>query len=419
MTAFTIHHGDCFDILKTLPDNSVDSIVTDPPYGIRFMGKAWDGADIEKKVATRRSFKSHDPSATGAGAHNSIASEAGKYDFSAKGLLAFQLWTMEWAQEVLRVLKPGGHLIAFAAPRSFHRLVSGLEDAGFEIRDHMQWIFGSGFPKSHNLGGKWEGWGTNLKPAFEPICLARKPFDSTVAENVILHGTGALNINDCRIPTEDCLNGGAYSSNRKPSVSQWGGTINKSTGQDFIQPVGRWPANVMHDGSEEVLAAFPDTPGQQGDLKNQINQRKTKTCYGNMAPALAHFARLDSSSSAARFFYCAKASPAERHAGLGNVPAQFKHGSTLRDAENLVDRKGNHHPTVKPIALMRYLVRLITPKGGNVLDLFCGSGSTGVAAIHEGMEFIGIEREEDYVQIAQARCKHAYQGQQDLFGGAA
>lgn len=426
MTTFTIHHGDCFAVLKTLPDNSVDSIVTDPPYGIRFMGKAWDGADIEKKVATRRSFKSQNPSATGAGAHNSIASEAGKYDFSAKGLLAFQLWTMEWAKEVLRVLKPGGHLLAFAAPRSFHRLVSGLEDAGFEIRDHLQWIFGSGFPKSRNLGGKWEGWGTNLKPAFEPICLARKPLDTSVAENVLMHGTGAINIDACRVPidalADACqlrdIHAGIRSSN-----SNWGMTKNTEHTSPAVREEGRWPSNVLHDGSEEVLACFPTTRSGASNTCNLSGADKlgnTGAAYGRESrPAGTEMIAYGDQGSAARFFYCAKASSAERHAGLGHVPAQFKHGSTLRDAENLTDRKGNHHPTVKPLALMRYLIRLVTPPGATVLDPFCGSGSTGVAAIQEGMVFIGIEREADYIEIAKTRCQHAYQGQQDLFGGAA
>uniref|UniRef100_UPI0013CDFDEC DNA methyltransferase n=1 Tax=Pseudomonas aeruginosa TaxID=287 RepID=UPI0013CDFDEC len=197
---YTLHLGDCLLVLKTFPDNSFDSVVTDPPYGIRFMGKAWDGADIEARAARRAEMPSHAPDAGPNGGHRSVAAEAGKYDLTPKGMLAFQAFTLEWAADCLRVLKPGGHLLSFASPRTYHHMAVGIEMAGFEIRDQIMWVFGSGFPKSHNLSGEYEGWGTALKPGHEPICMARKPLAGTVARNVLAHGTGALNIDRCRIP---------------------------------------------------------------------------------------------------------------------------------------------------------------------------------------------------------------------------
>lgn len=186
-----IHVGDCLEVMRTLAPDSVDSIVTDPPYGIRFMGKAWDSADIEARTANRRSMASTDPSSSRNGAHGNAAIQAGTYDLTPKGMLAFQQFSADWAREALRVLKPGGHLVSFASPRTYHRMVCGIEEAGFEIRDCLQWLFGSGFPKSKNLAGDWEGWGTALKPAHEPIVLARKPLSAaSVAANVAEFGTG-------------------------------------------------------------------------------------------------------------------------------------------------------------------------------------------------------------------------------------
>lgn len=285
-------HSDCLEALKNLPDNSVDSVVTDPPYGLSFMGKKWD------------------------------------YDVPSEEI---------WA-ECLRVLKPGGHLLAFAGTRTQHRMAVRIEDAGFEIRDMIAWVYGSGFPKSHNLKDQWQGWGTALKPALEPITVARKPLIGTVAENVLAHGTGALNIDGCRVPTDDDLNGGAYSNGKKDLSKATSYATGVNAGE-FVQPPGRWPANLIHDGSEEVLALA----GEQ-----------------------------------ARFFYCPKASKKDRD-------------------------DGNTHPTVKPTDLMRYLCRLVTPPNGTVLDPFMGSGSTGKAAMLEGFNFIGIEREAEYIEIAKAR----------------
>jgi len=374
---YQIIHSDCLDALKVMPDNSIDSIVTDPPYGLKFMGKKWD-CDVP----------------------------------------TIEIWI-----ECLRVLKPGGHLLAFAGTRTQHRMAVRIEDAGFEIRDMIAWVYGSGFPKSKNLSEDWQGWGTALKPSIEPITVARKPFNCSIVENVNLHRTGALNIDGCRVSTEDQIpstlhnniKGGSYNSN----------TADKERTTAYEQNVlGRWPANLIHDGSEEVLNAFPDAQGaicKVSSTAPTANGFSGSVNYSGMIKRADSLdIRIESDKSAARFFYCAKASRLDRNDGLPDPGTQFKHGSTLRDAENLgSDRKGNHHPTVKPTELMRYLVRLVTPPNGTVLDPFLGSGSTGKAAILEDFNFIGIERELEYVEIAIERCKFAYHKQPDLFGGAA
>ncbi|MEL4885700.1 site-specific DNA-methyltransferase [Pectobacterium betavasculorum] len=446
MTTVKLHHGDCLYVLRGMPDNSVDSIVTDPPYGLRFMSKKWD------------------------------------YDVPD-----VEIWA-----ECLRVLKPGGHLLAFAGTRTQHRMAVRIEDAGFEIRDMIAWVYGSGFPKSTDIAKsidagrgassreftdwlrstgitraqidaatqssmsshwlsagsqsavptpekfnllrpmlppvpeqiehiiarrnnltnerlvvglgyrirrestvqiagcsdgecaitnsftdearEWEGWGTALKPALEPITVARKPFKGTVAANVLVHGTGALNIDACRIATDENLNGGAYAKNGRQSISdslrQCGGmnVIGASAGE-YVQPEGRWPANLIHDGSDEVVQQFP--------------------------------------KSSSRFFYAAKASRSDRDSGLGDFHSQFSGVGAPRDNGRSPAARKNNHPTVKPTDLMRYLCRLVTPPGGVVLDPFMGSGSTGKAAVMEGFNFIGIEREAEYIEIARARIADA------------
>ncbi|WP_287873664.1 site-specific DNA-methyltransferase [Microcystis sp. M034S1] len=309
-------HSDCLEALKNLPDNSVDSVVTDPPYGLSFMGKKWD------------------------------------YDVPS-----VEVWA-----ECLRVLKPGGHLLAFAGTRTQHRMAVRIEDVGFEIRDMIAWVYGSGFPKSHNLKDDWKGWGTALKPALEPITVARKPLCGTVAENVLKHGTGALNIDGCRVgrDADDVSGWSQTGSKASENRAMSGGNYARDAKPDAE---GRWPANLIHDGGEFL--------GEQ-----------------------------------ARFFYCAKASKRDRDEGLDafKPKARPTMGSGIGgQPDQAKPNNRNVHPTVKPTDLMRYLCRLVTPPGGTVLDPFMGSGSTGKAAMLEGFNFIGIEREAEYIEIAKAR----------------
>lgn len=351
--------GDCRDVMSTLEGNSVDAIVTDPPYGLSFMGKDWD-----------------------------------------HGVPGVPFWL-----EAMRVLKPGGHLLAFGGSRTYHRLVCAIEDAGFEIRDQIMWLYGSGFPKSKNLDGDWQGWGTALKPAHEPICVARKPLDGTVAANVLKWGTGAINVDGCRVGTESTVtvrngNSGAH--------GRYGKDNRVFTREN---PPGRWPANVIHDGSDEVLVGFPEAPGQIATAKtdgswsdNAIYGAMKNVCRSSPQP------RSETTKSAARFFYCAKASRKDRDEGLENItPTRVRtledNGSTLKtgSGNERTTARANTHPTVKPTDLMRHLCRLVTTPGGLVLDPFCGSGSTGKAAVLEGFRFLGIELSEEYAEIARAR----------------
>ncbi len=342
-----------------MPDNSVDSIVTDPPYGLSFMGKKWD------------------------------------YDVPS-----VEIWT-----ECLRVLKPGGHLLAFAGTRTQHRMAVRIEDAGFEIRDMIAWVYGSGFPKSHN--GEWGG--TALKPALEPITVARKPLAGTVEANWRQHGTGALNIDGCRV------------AGWKPQVTQ--GINSNATSFNVAKERrisgdsndGRWPANLIHDGSDEVLAAFPQAPGQLAKASTSDTQRAGQNTYGVMARGSNGQEPRQDRGSAARFFYCAKASKRDRDEGLdsfahatpGDMTGGRAEGSAgLNNPRAGAGRTGggkNTHPTVKPTDLMAYLCRLVTPPGGVVLDPFMGSGSTGKAAMREGFRFIGCEMSPEYMTIARAR----------------
>lgn len=393
---FRIHVGDCRDVLAAMPDASVDSIVTDPPYELGFMGKSWD-----------RSGVAFDP----------------------------DTW-----RAVLRVLKPGGHLLAFGGTRTFHRLACAIEDAGFELRDSVlnlhgggdcpwlaAWGFGSGFPKSHN--GSWGG--TALKPAFEPIVMARKPLIGTVEQNWREHGTGALNIDACRVDSDGArplVVGDRRDGNR---VYRDGLQGSKAIGETTL---GRWPANLTHDGSDEVLAAFPHAPGQIADASSSSSSRKTQNVYGAMKRGngregepsqdsdnvgavgfrMKPGARRGDNGSAARFFYCAKASRTDRNEGLDGMPETRRSdadGMLMSDPR--MDRpqqrraSANHHPTVKPTDLMRYLCRLVTPPGGIVFDPFLGSGSTGKAAVLEDFRFVGVEQSAEYADIAERRIAHA------------
>jgi DNA modification methylase len=421
-----ILQGDCIELMARLTENSVDSIVTDPPYGIGFMGKAWDHADIVQCAARRAGF-AQPPDKNGdkrKAPRRALAEEAGAYDLSPRGMRAFHEFSRAWGEQALRLLKPGGWLLSFASTRTYHRMVCGLEEAGFEIRDQIGWLFGSGFPKSRN--GDWGG--TALKPAWEPVVLARKPLAGTVEKNWREHGTGALNIDACRVDGPGGVERAGEESQDRRYTDRGATSFAATPGPRGGDPLGRWPANVIHDGSEEVLAAFPDAPGQQAPARAD-GTRASNAVYGSLRNITTHPAPRDDGGSAARFFYCAKASRADRNAGLENPGPQFKHGATLRDIEN-AERDGNIHPTVKPTALMRYLVRLVTPAGGLVLDPFAGSGSTGRAAVLEGMCFIGMDNDtkHGYVEIARARiaaaeqeraeeqaAEHAASAQIDLF----
>lgn len=358
-----IHNSNCLDVMRGMDANSIDAIVTDPPYGLRFMGKKWD------------------------------------YDVPS-----LDVW-----KEALRVAKPGAHLLCFGGSRTYHRMTCAIEDAGWDIRDCIMWVYGSGFPKSmdvskaidkkmgakrevvghsdngsgpwniklknHGKGdtgigmmdgsGKsfditapateaakqWNGYGTSLKPAFEPVIVARKPLDGTVADTVLKWGTGAINIDGCRVPTEENITNHSRSEEAGKSKGIYGSSHAQDTHKTHGQALGRFPANLVHDGSEEVLACFPDAGGSD-------------------------------KGSAARFFYCAKASRSERG-------------------------EGNGHPTVKPLALMKYLVTLVAPPNAVVLDSYMGSGTTGVAALQLGRKFVGIERDSEYFRIAKARMEGA------------
>lgn len=359
---FVVHHTDCLVYLKSVSDNTFDSIVTDPPYGLNFMSKKWD-----------------------------------------KALPNAEIW-----KECLRVLKPGGHMVVFGAPRLYHRLTCQIEDAGFEVRDCLMWVFGSGFPKSLDVSkaiasgtgrpedirrmqmgdgyvpsgrgrsnydhgaasvmngliapppaSSWSGWGTALKPAYEPILLVRKPLMGTVASNVLKYGTGAINIDGCRVETTDNLSS------------------------------GRWPANIILD--EEAGTILDAQTGTLTSGKPGVRRKPHSTTA--MAGLLGRTGKQEigfgDTGGASRFFYCAKTSKSEREAGLNGAK----------------DERQNNHPTVKPISLMKWLVKLITPPGGTVLDPFTGSGSTGCAAVKEGFDFVGCELEEEYVNIARKRIE--------------
>jgi len=419
--------GNNMDLLKTLPDNSVDSVVTDPPYGLSFMNKKWD------------------------------------YDVPS-----VELW-----KEVYRVLKHGGHVLSFGGTRTYHRMVVNMEDAGFEIRDQIMWLYGSGFPKSLNIGkaidkiegnerqvvgqissqditsgglvgkkysrhtldvtkgnNQWEGWGTALKPANEPICLARKPLsEKSIAENVLKWGTGGINIDGCRVGSE--IIKGQKAGQGFNNVKGFGKNTkigdemaNEYIGEDVN---GRFPANVIHDGSDEVIECFPDNKGAFSPVKSG-QKGFGGEIYGKYAQAGDDGKTFynDGLGSASRFFYCAKASKSDREEGLigfHKKPSKKFDGGIFYSGYTIAnDRTSlNFHPTVKPTELMRYLCRLITPPNGIVLDPFMGSGSTGKGAILEGFDFIGMELDAEYVEIAKARIAHAekeYQqnkSQQKLF----
>jgi len=409
-------HGDCLEQMKTLDDNSVDSIVSDPPYGISFMAKKWD------------------------------------YDVPS-----VEVW-----REAMRVLKPGGHALIACGTRTQHRMVVNIEDAGFEIRDVVSWIYGSGFPKSLNISkaldkaagaerevvGKrvrmgdsksyssdntkslkctsedvgditapatesakqWDGWGTALKPACEFFTLCRKPLsEKTIAANVLKWGTGGINIDGCRVGTSGATKK-VNTEECRESLGKYGDGLNGGTVSKL--DAGRFPANLIHDGSQEVLELFPET--KTGSIKPHKNEGSSFQASKEITGS-----HKGDSGSAARFFYCPKASKKDRNEGCEELEDKVLAMSNQAKAElargnmhdgasgvNTAKVRKNNHPTVKPTALMAYLCRLITPTGGVVLDPYMGSGSTGKAAVQEGFSFVGCELDKDYFDIATARVNN-------------
>lgn len=543
MSNYELHRGDCLEVLRTMPDNSIDAIVTDPPYGL---SKEPDMAEVLKHWLAGDDYV-----------------HKGK-GFMGKSWDSFVPGPAVW-RECLRVLKPGGHLVSFFGTRTYDMGVLAIRLAGFEVRDQLAWVYGSGFPKSQNvskaidkMGGqpwagfaamldkvikdagfnytsldralgipsaglhscywvrmdergglpprryyeklkvllnppteftdlydkaerevlaiekrknapsgivsagresveiereitapateaaqRWEGWGTALKPAQEPIVLARKPLIGTVAANVLEHGTGALNIDGCRVPTEEGGRPKREVAAMREDVEYGGnalagrvdGSLQSSKAVGSTDQ-GRWPANLAHDGSDEVLAAFPDAPGQQRSVGPEHGEKPSVNVYGDYGARDTFNPRGDK-GSAARFFYCAKASKRDRNEGCEHLQeGRYSHDGRQTPIDNAYQRNSsnssNSHPTVKPTDLMRWLVRLVTPPGGIVLDPYTGSGSTGKAAILEGFDFVGIERDADesgeslgYIDIARARIEWAVAAdaatgespQADMFAG--
>ena len=381
----TILRGDVREIALGLAAESFDGCLCDPPYGLSFMGKKWD------------------------------------YDVPS----------VETWEAVLGALKPGAHLLAFAGTRTQHRMAVRIEDAGFEIRDMIAWVYGSGFPKSHNLKGEFDGYGTALKPALEPITVARKPLRGTVAANVLAFGTGALNVDGCRVGTEKNVPASPRGGQDR-IYGSYGAQDGTESGHD--PNLGRWPANLIHDGSDEVLAGFPETNGSAaGSFQREKTSRGLKGGgFGQERAEMRGRTELQKpgypgAGSAARFFYCAKASRSEREAGLDGFGFKEKPGAFDDDAYEWKGKGGhvkasparNHHPTVKPIALDEYLARLILPPKRDtprrLLVPFSGSGSEIIGALLAGWdEVVGIELSPEYVEIAEARIAHWTAGQREL-----
>lgn len=416
-----VHLGDCLEVLRTLPDASTDALVTDPPAGIGFMGRAWDGA------------------------------KGGREKWIS--------WLADIMREAMRALKPGAHGFVWALPRTSHWTGTALEEAGFEVRDVVTHLFGTGFPKSHNvskaidktlgkerpvvgpvsnparnrdgtdaLGGgwqsapqvtapasdlaaQWDGWGTALKPACEFWFLVRRPFKGIVARNVMEHGTGGLNIDGCRVATDEQRTA-VYSGAKGTKQAEYGaGAVDGSSDKYLYTPSneGRWPAHLVLD--EEAGRMLDAQSGvRAAGVRKGLGYHGIE--QGDGGPEVK-----SSAGGASRFFYCAKASRSEREAGLErmekrtlcqNIPdRESSPEHTHRNGLNRQKQRANRHPTVKPLALMAWLLRLITPPGGTVLDPFAGSGSTGVACMREGFSFIGIEQSEEYVEVARRRIAHA------------
>ena len=433
---FNLYNGDCLDVLKTLPDNSVDSIVTDPPYGLSNQSQD----DIIKCLTAWLADEAY--------THGSSGFMGKKWD-------SFVPSPTVW-KECLRVLKHGGHIACFAGSRTQDLMGISLRLAGFEMRDVVMWVYGSGFPKGLDIakgidkelgltpielgankwdgrkpnGGlnkvfgdykgndstiketignsdqakQWEGWNTNLKPSYEPIILARKPLDGTVVNNVLKHGVGGLNIDACRVGTsENDLKGLYRATTENNSERNWKNTSKQVIQNPIVLEKGRYPANLIHDGSDSVEALFPYTKCSD----NKIGQKNGGT-FGTGKSIL--YNQKGSEGSASRYFYCAKASKADRDEGLEGFELKSNmrvNAPRMNEEQKTASKLGNFHPTIKPTALMQYITKLITPLNGTVLDPFMGSGSTGKACMLEGFNFTGIELSSEYLAIAEARIKHA------------
>ncbi len=490
--SWEVAEGDCIDVLAKLPDASVDAIVTDPPYGLEFMGKDWDRFRVDDPGTTRNRGEragSHGELGQGNGTNparhgvaavgfgggkrptTSRCTSCGKRDqrrnphacenprwaleiidpyAAPPTMLAFGEWCRVWALEAYRILKPGAHVLAFGGTRTYHRLAAGLEDAGFEIRDSLMWVYGSGFPKSMDLqkavaksgddgdAERWTGWGTALKPAHEPIVLARKPVAGTVAANVLEHGTGGLNVDGCLV----AASGRPLVEKRigEPEVPEalYGAGLSPGSRQAGTTDEGRWPPNFLlgHGACCAENECGPCCPARELDAQSigggmhsagaaragSTSPRPTAPSHwqGPAVTDTGKMHRFGDDGGAARFFprfrYVPKASTRERNDGLSEEFERLHglsggaQGAIERGEEdynlavfNRVIRVRNHHPTVKPIELMRWLVRLVTPPGGVVLDPFAGSGSTLLAASREGVRCIGVEREPEYAAIARRR----------------
>ena len=460
-----IYQGDCITEMKKLPENSIDAIITDPPYGLEFMGKEWDKFKQGKNVA---------------GGTTGIGTPFGRskplnsaYQYGIKEKNQLQQFCYSWAKECLRVLKPGGFLLSFGGTRTYHRMVCGIEDAGFEIRDMIEWFYGSGFPKSLNIGkqvdkirgkereiigkenysmpkadntigansygisggslkngvtakriipnitkgnSKGEGWGTSLKPSHEPICVARKPLsEKNVALNVLKWGTGGINIDESRIGFKNELD--EKESKGKNQHSKYPNSVMRNPAPNGIyhqdkRPAvdytakGRFPANLILD-EEAGKMLDEQTIGKVGNG----HWAKTKiTGFGKFGGGKSEYFGVGkkdkSKAGASRFFYCAKASKSERQYGLGReyeIDNSDKYNGKFPDSK--ADKLKNNHPTVKPIKLMEYLIKLVSKENAIILDPFLGSGTTAIACLKLNRKFIGIEKEPEYVEIAKARIK--------------
>ena len=452
----TIFCGGNLEVVSSWPPNCIDAICTDPPYGLGFMGKEWDTfKDTDQKAAQAgyEDFKTKpEVRKSRLKGYASKAAHAGNYDYSKNA--QFQQWFTVWAKAMLQITKPGGFLLCFGGTRTYHRLACAIEDAGWEIRDCMMWLYGSGFPKSHNISkaiekakgvkpvGKkpaygaiasrelidnrgwnninnalimpetqtnlaqlWKGMGTALKPAWEPIIVAMKPLDGTFAHNAEAHGVAGLNIDAARIGTETITQHGRKESQ---SQSMSGKNYEQKSGTNEHQ--GRWPANLILD--EEAGAMLDEQTGilQSGDAPKKRKASKFKSCYGDFqGNPVCPDARAGNSGGASRFFYCAKTSRRERNMGMEDQSGKKVNDGRNTPIDNPYQRgetiRKNTHPTVKPLALMKYLCTLLKMPSADqiILDPFLGSGTTGIACKELGIDFIGIEKEREYCEIAVKR----------------